>query len=89
MDTRVLLANTNKRFDAIFNGLAILNKQQETDTGNTLEAFEVLHEKIVELDNKLDAIMAHLGLVLPESVVEPESMVGPGGPDAEPAEPTE
>lgn len=71
MDTRVLLANTSKRYDAIFSGLGILDQKLNQLGENTLGADEVLHGKLVELDNKLDLIMAHLGIELPKT--EPET----------------
>jgi hypothetical protein len=67
MDQRVLLANANKRYDAIFQGLGILNKQAAEDAENILAAFEVLHAKLIEIDNKLDSVMVHLGLTPEES----------------------
>lgn len=63
MDTRVLLANTAKKFEAIFNGLGVLSQMLGQNKAAYDEVSEVTFMKLIELDNKLDAIMAHSGVV--------------------------
>ncbi len=63
MDTRVLLANTAKKFEAIFNGLGVLSQMLGQNKAAADESAEVTYMKLIELDNKLDAIMAHAGVV--------------------------
>jgi hypothetical protein len=66
LDTRVLLANTQKKYEAIFNGLGILAHNLQ----NTTAGIEVTYEKMIELDNKVDAIMKHLGIELAQETAE-------------------
>lgn len=68
MDTRVLLANANKRYEAIFNALQVLNGSITQEIGVTSE---VIYTKLVEVDNKIDLVLAHLGIEVP-TVQEPE-----------------
>lgn len=65
MDTRVLLANTNKRFESIFQALGIIDTKVDSSAAMIDGIGEITFNKIVELENKLDAIMAHLGIELP------------------------
>ena len=71
MDTRVLLANTNKRFASIFDAIQILNGNQAQTAASFDAGLEVIYTKLIEMDNKLDAILSHLGIELP-SVDVPE-----------------
>jgi hypothetical protein len=65
LDTRVLLANTNKRFQSIFEAIQILNGNQAQTAASFDSGLEVVYEKLIEVDNKLDLIMAHLGIEMP------------------------
>ena len=65
MDTRVLLANTNKRFEAIFQSIGILNQNQAQTAASFDAGLEVIYSKLVEVDNKLDLVLAHLGIEVP------------------------
>ena len=70
MDTRVLLANTNKRFASIFDAIQILNGNQAQTAASFDAGLEVIYTKLIEMDNKLDAILSHLGIELPSPVSE-------------------
>lgn len=82
MDTRVLLANSNKRYEAIFNGLGLLSQNLQAINTNVGATAEVVYEKLVEVDSKLDLLLNHFGLELPVAGPEP-------GPDAELTSPIE
>jgi hypothetical protein len=79
VDTRVLLANNNKRYQAIFDGLGLLSQNLQAVNTNVGATAEVVYAKLIEVDSKLDLLLNHFGLVLTEPGPEP----GPVGPSDE------
>lgn len=73
MDTRVLLANTNKRFQSIFDAIQILNQNQAQTAASFDAGLEVIYTKQIEMDNKLDAILSHLGIEVPSTASDETS----------------